>query len=109
MKRVVLESPFSEGNPIYISYARRAVRDSLERGEAPIASHLLYPQDGILRDFIPAEREKGIKAGTSWIEVADALVVYVDFGLTRGMLRGIKKAEDHGVPIEFRCLGEITR
>jgi hypothetical protein len=54
MKRIILESPFAEfisqNNEKRtvkenIEYARLCVRDSLSRGEAPIASHLLYTQD----------------------------------------------------------------
>lgn len=58
MRRVVLESPYA-GNFIVRwlnrRYARKCVRHSLSLGEAPIASHLLYTQRGILRDHDPAE------------------------------------------------------
>jgi len=107
MKNVVLESPFQGGNPIYIQYARMAVLDSLSKNEAPIASHLLYPQPGILHDFIPKEREKGIRAGNSWIKAADCLVVYIDFGITEGMLLGIEEAKKNNIPIDFRSLGNV--
>jgi hypothetical protein len=39
-------------------------------GEAPIASHLLYTQPGVLRDEIPEERRHGIDAGLAWGAVA---------------------------------------
>lgn len=42
MIRVVLESPYSGDIKGNTKYARMALRDSLARGEAPIASHLLY-------------------------------------------------------------------
>jgi hypothetical protein len=35
------------------------------RAEAPIASHLLYTQVGILREEVKDEREHGISAGVS--------------------------------------------
>ena len=38
-----------------VAYARAAVRDSLLRGESPIASHLLYTQPGILKDSVSDE------------------------------------------------------
>ena len=70
MKRVILESPYaaatSEIVERNIDYAREALRDSLLRGEAPIASHLLYTQRGVLNDRIPEERALGILAGLSW-------------------------------------------
>ena len=56
MKRVILESPYSGDINRNIQYARMCVRDSLMRGEAPIASHLLYTQEEILNDNIPEER-----------------------------------------------------
>lgn len=66
MRLVIVESPFAGDLPKNIAYARAAVRDSLARGEAPIASHLLYTQPGILDDDIPAERQWGIDAGLAW-------------------------------------------
>ena len=56
-------------------YARACVRDSLLRGEAPIASHLLYTQPGVLRDNVAGEREQGIAAVLAGEPVAEATVV----------------------------------
>ena len=47
---VIIESPFAGDVDKNIEYARKCVRDSLNRGEAPSASHLLYTQPGILDD-----------------------------------------------------------
>lgn len=106
MRLVILESPYAgetaeeiNGN---IEYARRCVRDSLMRGEAPIASHLLYTQPGILDDSIQEEREQGINAGLAWRKVAEASVVYVDKGISQGMRYGIAAAEAAGLDIEIR-------
>ena len=63
MLRVILESPFAGDIERNIKYARLCVRDSLLRGESPIASHLLYTQEGILNDEIESERMHGINAG----------------------------------------------
>ena len=112
MKLVILESPFagiSKGDEIEqrnIAYARRAVRDSLLRGESPIASHLLYTQEGILDDSIPEERQRGIDAGLAWKTVAQGSVVYMDHGLSRGMMYGIAKAESAGIPVDYRLIGK---
>lgn len=106
MKLVILESPFAAGNGYTveqnIEYARAAVRDSLSRGEAPIASHLLYTQPGILNDDIPEERSWGINAGLAWKEVASGSVVYVDHGISRGMKYGIDAAIAAGLTVELR-------
>lgn len=104
MRLVIIESPFAGDVAANIEYARAAVRDSLLRGEAPIASHLLYTQVGILNDDIPSERQHGIDAGLAWRRVAEASVVYTDRGISRGMEYGIKAAESAGIPVEYRSI-----
>lgn len=106
MIRVILESPFAGDVEANIAYARRAVRDSLSRGEAPIASHLLYTQDGILDDNDERERQWGIDAGLAWGApgVAERTVVYCDRGISRGMKYGIANAERAGRPVDYRYL-----
>ena len=49
MRRVIIESPYAGFVKRNEDYARECLRDSLMRGEAPIASHLLYTQPGVLR------------------------------------------------------------
>jgi hypothetical protein len=78
MLRVIIESPYAGDIERNVNYARLCLKDSLSRGEAPIASHLLYTQEGVLDDTIPAERSLGINAGLAWIEVADKHVFYTD-------------------------------
>jgi hypothetical protein len=102
MRLVILESPYSGDIERNVAYARACVHDSLSRGEAPIASHLLYTQPGILRDDVAEERQWGIDAGLAWRRVAEATVVYTDLGISEGMKYGIAAAEAAGVPVEFR-------
>jgi hypothetical protein len=101
VKRVIIESPFGT-NPDgtradvatvgrNIAYAQRAMLWCLRKGWAPYGSHLLYPQ--CLNDATPAERELGINAGFAWGMVADLVIVFADYAITPGMLRGIKRAE----------------
>ena len=104
MRRVVLESPYAGDVAGNIAYARRCVRDCLMRNEAPLAAHLLYTQDGIFRDDIPAERAIGIAAGHAWISAAEALVVYIDRGITPGMKAAIELALKQDVELECRSL-----
>jgi hypothetical protein len=109
---VILESPFAgKGNNILsrwwnklvnVTYAEDAMRDSLLRGESPMASHLLYTQ--ALDDNVPHEREIGINAGLAWGKVAEATVVYTDRGISRGMQYGIDNAKKAGRPVEYRTL-----
>jgi hypothetical protein len=89
-----------------IRYARACVRDSLLRGEIPVASHLLYTQSGILDDNSPHEREMGIRAGKELIEKAgDLTAIYTDLGMSKGMEFGVNHAKQHGRRVEYRSLG----
>lgn len=106
MKRVIIESPYAGDIDRNVAYARACVRDSVLRGEAPIASHLLFTQEGILKDNDPAECSLGITAGLAWAEVADATVVYVDNGISKGMEYGIARAESNGIPVIYRKLNK---
>lgn len=109
-KLVLIESPLAaptpEGFARHQRYARAAMRDSLYRGEAPFASHLLYAQPGLLDDSIFFEREMGIEAGLCWGSKAELTAVYTDLGISSGMKRGIARAEQEGRPIEYRELGD---
>lgn len=102
MKRVIIESPFAGDVVSNIKYARACMRDSLMRNEAPLASHLLYTQDGILNDEFPNERALGIAAGFCWNKHAEMVAVYQDYGITPGMQQGINFAEQNGIPVEYR-------
>lgn len=106
MRLVILESPYSGDVDANVAYARRCLHDCLARGEAPIASHLLFTQPGVLDDTVPGERAAGIAAGLAWVKVADATVVYTDRGVSPGMQYGIAEATMAGKPVEYRTLGE---
>ncbi len=89
MRRVIVESPYAgrtdEETQCNIFYARMCLSECLERGEAPLASHLLYTQDGILDDKNLEERQLGISAGFAWREIAEATIVFTDLGISPGM------------------------
>ena len=104
MKRVIVESPYRGHGErevkANVDYARECLEESLKRGEAPIASHLLYPQ--VLNDNNTGARRMGMDAGWAWIEVAELLAVYTDRGISQGMKGAIGKAGKHGVEVEYR-------
>lgn len=104
MKRIILESPYAGNIEKNVQYARECIKHSILLGEAPIASHLLYTQEGILDDTIPKERELGIHAGLAWKEVADAQVFYIDYGMSQGMLYAMEFAKEYNIPFEFRTI-----
>jgi len=108
MRLVILESPYAGDIDTNVIYARRAMADSLHQGEAPIASHLLYTQPGVLRDHDPAERALGIEAGLAWGQVAEATAIYADLGVTPGMQQGIDRAINEGRPVEVRYIGGVA-
>jgi hypothetical protein len=101
---VLLESPLAGDVDRNVRYARACMRDCLLRNEAPLASHILYTQPGVLDDLVPEERVLGIKAGLEWGRWADKTVVYANFGITPGMELGIARAHVMGRPVEMRRL-----
>lgn len=102
---VILESPYG-GDHVKrnIEYARKATLHSLYQGEAPFVSHLLYTQKGILNDLFEDERELGILAGFVWRKFAVKTVVYIDYGITKGMIEGINHANKFEQNIEYRTI-----
>lgn len=101
--RVIIESPFGgrhrERN---IDYARRCLRDSLDRGEAPFASHLLYTQ--VLDDERVRERRLGLSRAIDWYDSAELIAIYLDHGVTPGMRHGMDYARKIGLDRESRWL-----
>ncbi len=101
---VVIESPYAGDIEYNVDYARQCLRDSLERGEAPFASHLLYTQPGVLDDGDSAQRALGLAANFDWSRVADVIVFYIDHGMTSGMRNAYARAKAAGHATEFRNL-----
>lgn len=104
---VVIESPFRAISPEdhvrNVEYARACLRDALKRGDAPMASHLLYTQ--ALDDGDPLQRSYGMEAGWAWFKVAQAVVFYTDLGFSQGMNAALLLAESLKIPVEQRWLG----
>lgn len=103
---VQMESPYAgsiEGN---LAYARAAMRDCFQRGEAPFASHLLYTQRGVLDDTLLEERSLGIGAGLLWGAHAAKVVIYTDLGISSGMAAAIKQANQQDRVIAYRQVPE---
>lgn len=103
---VILESPFKGANEQEfernVLYAQFCVLDSLQKGEAPYASHLLYTQ--VLNEHDPAQRTFGIDAGLEFGTVCSKSVVYTDLGISSGMQKGIDHAIRHGRDVQMRTL-----
>ena len=102
---VIVESPYAGEIEYNIAYAKRAVHDCMMRGEAPIASHLLFTQPGILDDNKPTERLLGIECGLAWYQAKVLVAVYVDLGISPGMGKALEYADLTRTPIEYRTIG----
>jgi hypothetical protein len=102
--RVQLESPFSGDLDRNMRYARRAMRDSLDRWEAPFLSHLLYTQ--VLDDNDPSDREQGIACGWAWLMQCDYAVFYLDYGMSSGMQRSLDLCNELNIHTVFRYIGK---
>ena len=103
-----------------LEYAREAMKDSLDRDEAPFASHLLYPQ--VLVGETNENRSLGLSCEKSWIEAALGasirqkhmfrlmVGVYIDLGVSPGMSETLNFITHHpafqsaDVEIQFRSL-----
>lgn len=114
MKLVVIESPYGtlpDGSRCSMDqiaenvvYAKACVRDCLNRGESPYASHLFFTQEGLLDDHDPTQRRRGMEAGFAWGAHAGIVAVYTDLGITQGMKEGTHRAFERGQIIIERKL-----
>lgn len=105
----MLESPYAGEIEANVAYARRALKDCLLSGEAPIASHLLYTQPGVLDDSVPEQRALGIQAGLEWRTTVELQVFYTDRGWSRGMLAALEQCLAEHLDFELRALDGPVR
>lgn len=86
---------------MFRDYALECFKESLNRQEAPLLSHLLYPQ--VLNDDDAKERKLGIECGLNWLWSAELHVFYIDHGMSKGMMAAFTfNRTTANRPIEFR-------
>lgn len=102
MRRVFIASPLRGDIERNQRYARAALRDSLDRGEAPFVPHLLYDQ--VLDDSVPEQRQQAINAALVMLEACDTLAVYINLGISSGMQGEIERAKALGIVNEVRTM-----
>ena len=85
LRVVIIESPYAGDVDRNLQYLRALMRDCIQRGETPYASHGLLTQEGVLDDNNPQERHVGINAGFPWAEMAHKIVVGIDLGISPEM------------------------
>ena len=107
-RRVIIESPYRGLTPRAvqrnIQYAIAAMKDSINRGEAPFLSHLLYTN--ALDDRIQSERELGIVLGYTWWSKGVPICFYCDLGWTEGMVNAKLVAQRMHIRIEERYVAK---
>ena len=99
---VIIESPYAGDVEANVRYAEAAMLDSLERGESPFLSHLLYPR--VLDDADPRQRARGLEAASRFYARVDLVVCYADRGVSPGMQHGLALARRAGVSSEYRFI-----
>ena len=102
MIKVIIESPYAGNIKENVKYAKECLLDSLNRGESPIASHLLYTQ--VLKDSDINQRRMGINAGLVWLDVTDKHIFYADLGYSPGMLEAFAYSKSKGIAVEERYI-----
>lgn len=97
----ILETPYAGDIEANLEYARACMKDMLDRGEVPFASHLLYTQ--VLDDTNEEERNLGILTGfkLKFVEGAST-VFYIDKGISPGMKRALDFCRKNTLPYEIR-------
>jgi len=101
---VYLESPYAGNVERNVEYAKRCMLDCISRDETPYVSHLLLTQ--VLDDTIPHERELGIACGNAMRDGCHCTVVYLDYGVSKGMAYGIEDSVHKGIHVEKRFIGK---
>lgn len=100
---ILVESPFAGEVEENLAYAQKCMRhvflSSYHAAQIPIASHCFFTL--ALDDRNPAERSIGMKAGFAMRSLASEVHVYLDRGLSDGMVYGIRGAIEAGKPIKL--------
>jgi len=109
MELVVIESPYAGNVEENLTYLRACMAHTLALGEAPFASHAIYTQPGVLDDSDPVQRRIGIDAGFVWAKLASRRAIYVDLGISGGMIEGMRHAIGLGQEVVFRTLHNDSR
>ena len=117
IKTVIIESPFDGDLNRNSFYTRLCVLDSIRRGEAPVACHLVYPSlttdlaSMVRPAFIhdnsatsPLTRAEAFEHIEALRNRLEATIFYTDLGMSEGMSEARARCEEKGLPFEERRL-----
>lgn len=83
-----------------VENAKRYCQFVMEKGHAPFAPHLLYPQ--MLDDGCAESRELGMDCGMAFLRRCQEVWVFsTDRTLSKGMVAEVDEAIHYGIPIEW--------
>lgn len=106
IRLVIVESPYAATaeNSVqeHMEYLTRCLRDCVNKGESPYASHLMLT--GCLDDSAPADRKLGIELGLAFRKRVDLRVFYVDYGWSDGMTAARKLYDKEQLHYELRSI-----
>lgn len=97
-KRVFVCSPYAGDTAANVEKAKRYCRFAIDRGYAPFAPHLFYPQ--MLEDTRSEDRNFGILCGLSWLETCCEIWVFGET-LTAGMEKEVDSARKLNIPVVY--------
>jgi hypothetical protein len=111
----VIESPFAASamrtQEEHRIHALKLCRAIALKGAVPLASHVYAPQ--FLFECRPEEREVGIGIQKRFLWHADGILVWDDWGITRGMAEALKYTDEEvwpvmGIyPVRYHTRGEV--
>ena len=87
-----------------MAYARECLRDSFLRSEAPSRVTCFTPNPACWTTRFRRSARWASTPVSAWGVEAEATVVYVDHGISRGMQYGIERAHRRGARVELRAL-----
>ena len=101
MRKVYICSPYRAKDSAELDrnleYAQELTRTAIMAGLVPITPHLYMTQ--CLCEDIPEERAKGLAAGLELLKCCDFVIAGVKYGISEGMAKEIKTAEELGIEI----------
>lgn len=107
---VFIETPLRSSEPGLdkrLEFAQAAMFDSIQRGEAPILTHLLWP--AVMNDHDPEEREQALRMCRDVRKRCHKVVFYVGMGVSPGMARGMLEALEDGIKVEVRMIEHVAK